>query len=247
MLLLPSILLLLLQVIVSILLVVPVPAIRSAGLGIVGVFQIPRAAAVVRTLFGALVVLLISSIASIQSLLVRAAKAEARQIGDSLRVESALYNEFLQAFVTGASLLLVLLDHAIYVAIKEGDRLRVSHDALQRQAKNAGTEFLKLHEKSSSQVDSSARLKLQEDKAKELQQQVDSLKETISSLQAELEVRAKDKQVAETAMKNAEALKRQADGVAQEYDRLLEENDKLRSLLGRVDSKYAQVEGKKSA
>jgi hypothetical protein len=68
--------------------------------------------------------------------------------------------------------LLVLLDHAIYVAIKEGDRLRVSHDALQRQAKNAGTEFLKLHEKSSSQVDSSARLKLQEDKAKELQQQV---------------------------------------------------------------------------
>lgn len=68
--------------------------------------------------------------------------------------------------------MLVLLDHAIYVAIKEGDRLRVSHDALQRQAKNAGTEFLKLHEKSSSQVDSSARLKLQEDKAKELQQQV---------------------------------------------------------------------------
>jgi FtsZ-binding cell division protein ZapB len=77
--------------------------------------------------------------------------------------------------------------------------------------------------------------------------QVDSLKETISSLQAELEVRAKDKQVAETAVKNAEALKRQADGVAQEYDRLLEENDNLRSLLGRVDSKYAQVEGKKSA
>jgi FtsZ-binding cell division protein ZapB len=77
--------------------------------------------------------------------------------------------------------------------------------------------------------------------------QVDSLKETTSSLQAELEVRAKDKQVAETAMKNAEALKRQADGVAQEYDRLLEENDKLRSLLGRVDNKYAQVEGKKSA
>jgi hypothetical protein len=103
MLLLPSILLLLLQVIVSILLVIPVPAIRGAGLAIVGVFQIPRAAAVVRTLFGALVVFLISSIASIQSLLARAAKAEARQTGDTLRVESALYNEYLQAFVTGMS------------------------------------------------------------------------------------------------------------------------------------------------
>lgn len=69
----------------------------------------------------------------------------------------------------------------------------------------------------------------------------------MTTLQQELEDRRKDKQVAETAVKNAEALKRQADGVAQEYDRLLEENDKLRSLLGRVDTKYAQVEGKKSA
>ncbi|GAQ89188.1 hypothetical protein KFL_004950070 [Klebsormidium nitens] len=247
MLLLPSIVLLSLQVVVSILLVIPVPAVRRLGLAVVGFFHIPRAAAVVRTIFGALVVFLLSSIASIQGLLVKAAKAEALNTGDSLRTESALYSEYLQAFITGASLLLVLLDHAVYAAVTEGDKLRVSHDALQRQAKNAGTEYLKLHEKSSGQVDYSAKLAAEEAKVKELRQQTDILRETVTTLQQELEDRRKDKQITETAVKNAEALKRQADGVAQEYDRLLEENDKLRSLLGRVDSKFAQVEGKKSA
>lgn len=104
MLLLPSIVLLSLQVVVSILLIIPVPAVRRLGLAVVKFFLIPRAAAAVRTIFGALVVFLLSSIASIQGLLVKAAKAEALHTGDSLRTESALYSEYLQAFVTGKSL-----------------------------------------------------------------------------------------------------------------------------------------------
>lgn len=76
--------------------------------------------------------------------------------------------------LAGASLLLVLLDHAVYAAITEGDKLRVSHEALQRQAKNAGSEYLKLHEKSSGQVDYSAKLAAEEAKVKELRQQVGS-------------------------------------------------------------------------
>eukprot|EP00898_Chlorokybus_atmophyticus_P000091 jgi/Chlat1/1082/Chrsp110S01572 len=198
-----------LEVALVALLMLPIKPVRNLAISTVGLFKSPGGGTLVSTVYAAaLGILCANSLFELRSK-TNAVRAGAQQsVSQSFIDERDIYNLRETVFLTGSGLLLVGVLRVLHATMRSLERAELSNDALQRQAKNVQTEYLRLQKEAQAQESKEVDVKPGEKSV------VEQLRTENEKLQSKME----------------EAWK---SGL--EFRRLLEENEDLKAQLRAID------------
>lgn len=184
--------------------------------------------AMVRTLAGAMIVILASSLTSIMKI-----HARTMQIGSVTPTDQILLKtHMLEASLMGYALFLGLVIHRLHHFLRKIRGLRATVDTLKMQA--GGSQVSPKDEKE--QTNSKA--------TKLLKGEIAGLRQKLQKLTLDCEMMENETKSAE---ENAKSLQKQAEGFLMEYDRLLEDNQNLQNQLSALDKTSSKLDNKKDA
>lgn len=215
---------------VALLLMINIPPFRKLTVKALDRANKNRGPAMIKTLAGAMIVILASSLTSIMKIQTRATKLGAVTPTDQILLKTHM----LEASLMGYALFLGLVIHRLHHFLRKIRGLRATVDSLKMQA--GGGQVSPKEGKEQNDSDSKAR-------------QV--LKGEIAGLRQKLQKLTLDCEQMENETKSVEAdaksLQKQAEEFLMEYDRLLEHNQNLQSQLSALDKPSSKLDNKKDA
>eukprot|EP00246_Nothoceros_aenigmaticus_P010496 TRINITY_DN27059_c0_g1_i1.p1 TRINITY_DN27059_c0_g1~~TRINITY_DN27059_c0_g1_i1.p1 ORF type:complete len:238 (-),score=47.64 TRINITY_DN27059_c0_g1_i1:261-974(-) len=228
----------LVEAVVALLLISRIPPLYKLGRACVDLLSTAKGVAISRTLFVTFLVLLVSSLSSIQRTKRRIRNAGVG--GGHLADQHLLRTQFLETAMLGYCLLLAVAVNRFHAFLGEKANLKLQLVALKKQAKGTETEYKRLQDE-----------RIEQKRLGNLDEEVKSCRDVIADLRRKLEElqiesQAKDKEI-KAADANCKAVQKQAEGSQLEYLRLLEETEHLRSQLSSHDRDYYTSDAKKDS
>lgn len=213
---------------VALLLMINIPPFRKVLMKTLDRTKVNSGPAMVRTLAGAMVVILASSVTSIMKI-----HARTMHLGSVTPTDQVLLKtHMLEASMMGYALFLGLVIHRLHHFLHKIRGLRATVDTLKMQA--GGAQVSPKDEKE--QTNSKA--------TKLLKGEIAGLRQKLQKLTLDCEMMENETKSAE---ENARSLQKQAEGFLMEYDRLLEDNQNLQNQLSALDKTSSKLDNKKDA
>lgn len=213
---------------VALLLMINIPPFRKLLLKAIDRANMNSGPAIIKSLGGAMIVILVSSLTSIMKIQRRIMHLGAVTPTDQILLKTHM----LEASLMGYALFLGLVIHRLHHFLRKIRGLRATVDTLKMQAGGA-------------QVSPKEEKEQNDSKTREV------LKGEITGLRQKLQKLTLDCEMMENETKSAEAdaksLQKQAEEFLMEYDRLLEDNQNLQSQLSALDKTYSKLDNKKDA
>lgn len=213
---------------VALLLMINIPPFRKLLLKAIDRANMNSGPAIIKSLGGAMIVILVSSLTSIMKIQRRIMHLGAVTPTDQILLKTHM----LEASLMGYALFLGLVIHRLHHFLRKIRGLRATVDTLKMQAGGA-------------QVSPKEEKEQNDSKTREV------LKGEITGLRQKLQKLTLDCEMMENETKSAEAdaksLQKQAEEFLMEYDRLLEDNQNLQSQLSALDKISSKLDNKKDA
>lgn len=213
---------------VALLLMINIPPFRKLLLKAIDRANMNSGPAIIKSLGGAMIVILVSSLTSIMKIQRRIMHLGAVTPTDQILLKTHM----LEASLMGYALFLGLVIHRLHHFLRKIRGLRATVDTLKMQAGGA-------------QVSPKEEKEQNDSKTREV------LKGEITGLRQKLQKLTLDCEMMENETKSAEAdaksLQKQAEEFLMEYDRLLEDNQNLQSQLSALDKTSSKLDNKKDA
>jgi len=213
---------------VALLLMINIPPFRKLLMKALDMTKMNSGPAMVKTLAGAMVVILVSSLTSIMKIQARTIHLGAVTPTDQILLKTHM----LEASLMGYALFLGLIIHRLHHFLRKIRGLKATVDTLKMQA--GGTQVSPKEEKE--QNDSKA--------TKLLKGEIAGLRQKLQKLTLDCEMMENETKSAEA---DAKSLQKQAEGFLMEYDRLLEDNQNLQIQLSALGKTSSNLDNKKDA
>jgi len=213
---------------VALLLMINIPPFRKLLMKALDRTKMNSGPAMVKTLAGAMVVILVSSLTSIMKIHARTMQLGAITPTDQILLKTHM----LEASLMGYALFLGLIIHRLHHFLRKIRGLKATVDTLKMQA--GGTQVSPKEEKE--QNDSKA--------TKFLKGEIAGLRQKLQKLTLDCEMMENETKSAEA---DAKSLQKQAEGFLMEYDRLLEDNQNLQIQLSALGKTSSNLDNKKDA
>jgi len=213
---------------VALLLMINIPPFRKLLMKALDMTKMNSGPAMVKTLAGAMVVILVSSLTSIMKIQARTIHLGAVTPTDQILLKTHM----LEASLMGYALFLGLIIHRLHHFLRKIRGLKATVDTLKMQA--GGTQVSPKEEKE--QNDSKA--------TKFLKGEIAGLRQKLQKLTLDCEMMENETKSAEA---DAKSLQKQAEGFLMEYDRLLEDNQNLQIQLSALGKTSSNLDNKKDA
>jgi B-cell receptor-associated protein 31 len=213
---------------VALLLMINIPPFRKLLMKALDRAKMNSGPAMIKTLAGAMVVILVSSLTSIMKI-----QARTMQLGAVTPTDQILLKtHMLEASLMGYALFLGLVIHRLHHFLRKIRGLRTTVDTLKMQA--GGTQVSPKEGKEQNDSKASTLLK----------GEIAGLRQKLQKLTLDCEMMENETKSAE---ENAKSLQKQAEVFLMEYDRLLEDNQNIQSQLSALDKTSPKLDNKKDA